>query len=750
MQTERTHPPTYNSLPASYRKLNSIRLREWRIWELRHPQYPIATKPDYYFEGSVTGPVPGENLPLLGEYLGRTTFLLGGKYENTQFAYPIGDRPNYLDWNTQLKLTSDLGSSDRLTIEGMLANVYTLNTGIGTTYGGALQEGSSSFGFLTNTQSSIAQQAALIGGGNFDEIFNTSRMQLYNQRFIVGGVKYTHTLSPTAFFTLDAHMQYNAPRLQSSSLDTSQASSWYYMVGDSIYTTPHANAIKIMKIPAGGTPNGSTNFIADELGVFQLSGGEQRVDSSYTWVGQLNGDLVWQLDRHNEFEAGFSAELTTLHVYTGTWLQSQTSWTPDLWQEYQVAPISGGAYVQDKLEFEGMVANLGLRIDYWNPNKNGFSVTNPPSPAYTALYNDIYSNLPGAFGSYQKWLEYSGMIASPPGWPTTAGKVQMPISPRLSVSFPVTESSKLFFNYGHFYQRPPVSFLYDLALYPSAATVPTPNLAMGKTISYEFGYEQSLLEDYLATVSFYYKDVRNQPLPQTFVDYYHENEVTQYVPDGYNIVEGLELRLEKTMGRFVTFWANYDYMLESYGESGLAYIYENQLEASNAQRTANLTTILPLPRAHIDLNFHTPPEWDLAFNSWYLDLLFDWKSGGKMLWNPQESDPKKQEWVNVVDYTNLDLRLTKTLSVSTVNFQLILTVQNVLNEKRLDTDNMTLDQYDAYKNSLHLPFNSGSMKGNDEWGDIPSASKPYINVGWWTAPIFLDPRRILLGVRVDL
>lgn len=121
-----------------------------------------------------------------------------------------------------------------------------------------------------------------------------------------------------------------------------------------------------------------------------------------------------------------------------------------------------------------------------------------------------------------------------------------------------------------------------------------------------------------------------------------------------------------------------------------------------------------------------------------------------MLWNPQESDPKKQEWVNVVDYTNLDLRLTKTLSVSTVNFQLILTVQNVLNEKRLDTDNMTLDQYDAYKNSLHLPFNSGSMKGNDEWGDIPSASKPYINVGWWTAPIFLDPRRILLGVRVDL
>ena len=273
---------------------------------------------------------------------------------------------------------------------------------------------------------------------------------------------------------------------------------------------------------------------------------------------------------------------------------------------------------------------------------------------------------------------------------------------------------------------------------------------MEKTISYEFGYEQSLLQNYLATVSFYYKDQRNQPLPQTYIDYYQENEVTQYVPDGYDIIEGLELRLEKTMGRFVTFWANYDYMLQSYGQSGLAYIYENQLAASNAQRTANLTTIIPLPRAHVDLNLHTPQDWGLAFSSWYLDLLFDWQSGGQMLWNPQETDPKLQEWVKVVDYTNLDLRLTKTLSVSKVNFQLILTVQNVLNEKRLDIDNMTPNQLTDYKNSLHLPFLSGDMKGNDEWGDIPSPSKPYIDVGWWTAPIFLDPRRILLGVRVDL
>ncbi|HEY9166547.1 MAG TPA: TonB-dependent receptor [Candidatus Kryptonia bacterium] len=742
-----TYTTPYVKFPAGFTPQTMLdSTQRMKIWELRHPQYPIATQPDYYLEGNLNGPLPGEDIPLLGEYLGHTTFLLGGKYENTQFAYPLGDRSNYADWNTQLKLTTNFTTGDKLTIEGMFANVNTLNNGQGSTYGGALQEGSSSFGFMTNTESSIIQQASLLGGGNFPQIFNISRMQLYDQQYIIGGLKYTHTLSPEAFYTLSAHFQSYAPRLSSYSLDTSQTSAWYYMVGDDVYTTPQPGAIKIMKVPAGGTPNGSTNFVADELGMFQLAGGEQRVDSSHTWEAQLNWDVVWQFDRHNEFEAGLSMQLTDLHVYTGTWLQSQTSWTPDLWQYYDAKPLTGGAYVQDKLEFEGMIANLGVRFDYWNPNRNGFDITNPPSPAYSALYNDYYSNLPGAFGSYQRWLAYEGLIASPPGWPTTPNKAQVAVSPRLSVSFPVTESSKLYFNYGHFYQRPPVSFLYDLALYPAAATVPSPALAMGKTISYEFGYEQSFLQQFLATVSFYYKDVRNQPLPQTYVDYYHENEVTQYVPDAYNIVEGLELRLERNIGSWVTFWANYDYMLLSSGESGLAYVYENQLEAANAQRSANLTTTNPKPRGHVDLNLHTPPNEGPIISGWYLDILFDWQSGGRMLWNGS-APVKDWEWIDVVDYSNVDLRLTKTISFSNLNMQLILTVQNVLDEKRLDVDNMTLDQLNNYKNSLHLPFNSGSMKGNDKWGEY---DKSYINIGWWTAPLFLNPRRILLGFRVDL
>ena len=57
-----------------------------------------------------------------------------------------------------------------------------------------------------------------------------------------------------------------------------------------------------------------------------------------------------------------------------------------------------GLYVQDKLEFEGMILNAGVRLDYLNPMKEGFDVGIPPNENYAALYNDIYQNMGGSWG----------------------------------------------------------------------------------------------------------------------------------------------------------------------------------------------------------------------------------------------------------------------------------------------------------------------------------------------------------------
>ena len=116
-----------------------------------------------------------------------------------------------------------------------------------------------------------------------------------------------------------------------------------------------------------------------------------------------------------------------------------------------------------------------------------------------------------------------------------------------------------------------------------------------------------------------------------------------------------------------------------------------------------------------------------------------------MLLNPEEPDVKLRNYVDIVDTWNIDLRASKSFSTSFGDLEFVLTVKNLTDNKWLNTANMTQAQYSEYKQSLRTPDKGGS----DKWGQYKSDDN-HIKVGWWTAPIFLNPRRILLGVRFNL
>lgn len=713
------------------------------LWKRQHPQYKFADKPDVFVEGTLTGPLPGAGVPLLGSYLGESVFLLGFKYENTQFAFPLGPRDSYVDWNGQLKLTTQLTPSMKLSLNSMYAKVNTITAGRPTTFGGALIDNSSRFNFLSSTEASVRQQARLLGGADgFIQMFNKSRLQYYDQRYIIGGAKLTHTFSPKAFYSLDFQFSYADHKLTPFALDTSRADAHFILDGK----------YRVLNVPSGGSPNASTNWLTDITNLFWLYGGLQAADTSYSWVTNLRGDLTAQLGQHHQVESGFNIKYNYLSLNSGTWLQSEESWTPDLWQYFTAKPLEIGAYVQDKLEFKGMIANIGLRADYFNPNKNGYRVDHPLDEDYANFYNLVYQYLPGKFGSWEKWVKYRDMLDQPPGWPATTSKKQLKLAPRLGVAFPITLSSKLYFNYGHFYQRPNIHFLYNQAIMPGATNIPSPDLEMARTVAYEFGYEQSFWQDFLFNVTFYYKDVKNEPLSRSYVDYWEEQSVQKYFPDFYKDIRGLELRLEKRFGRFVTLWGNYEYMLQTTGRTGLAYVYENRLRAEEEIREPNIVTTDPVPRAQGNLNFHSPEGWGprflglQPFSNIYLNFFFEWHDGGKQILNPQEAE-ERQKRIEVVDYSNVDLRASKQFRVASAGLELVVTVQNLFNQKRLSFANMSTAQYDRYKESLHLPFESGEQHGNDKLGDW---NKRHIDVGWFTTPLFLNPRRVLLGLRINM
>jgi hypothetical protein len=75
------------------------------------------------------------------------------------------------------------------------------------------------------------------------------------------------------------------------------------------------------------------------------------------------------------------------------------------------------------------------------------------------------------------------------------------------------------------------------------------------------------------------------------------------------------------------------------------------------------------------------------------------------------------------------------------------TISNLFNQKRLNIGGMSSTQYNSYKTSLRFPFEEGEQNGDDKWGEW---DKDHIELGWFETPIFLNPRRIVISLSVDI
>ena len=138
-----------------------------------------------------------------------------------------------------------------------------------------------------------------------------------------------------------------------------------------------------------------------------------------------------------------------------------------------MSPQKGGLFAQDKIEYKGVQATIGMRLNYWAPGSFADNaVADPTSPVLNAVRESYYNDSFGALGL--RW--------------------KMRLLPRLNVSFPVTENNVLYFNYGHSMRMPHPRFMYAGLdpLYQDRSflsNLGNPNLNPEVNISYEIGYK---------------------------------------------------------------------------------------------------------------------------------------------------------------------------------------------------------------------------------------------------------------------
>ncbi|MBO8130725.1 MAG: TonB-dependent receptor [Candidatus Marinimicrobia bacterium] len=259
-------------------------------------------------------------------------------------------------------------------------------------------------------------------------------------------------------------------------------------------------------------------------------------------------DLTWQANTNHSFKTGFEYAQHILdnqyHVirnkYAGTDsanLVYQPVIYPDStrWSDvYVVKPYEYSLYIQDKMEFNEMVINIGLRYDYFDPNTT--YPTDLRNPA-----NQL--SLPDSMMS--KYVK-----ADP--------KVQ--ISPRFGLAYQLGSTAILHFSYGHFFQTPPLYAFYQnhshlVGPRDFEATMGNPQLKAQKTVTYEVGLWQELIRDLGLEVTLFYRDIYNL-LSTKVMTTYNQIRYGIYTNKDYGNARGLEVKLDFVRGP-ISLFLNY-------------------------------------------------------------------------------------------------------------------------------------------------------------------------------------------------
>jgi outer membrane receptor protein involved in Fe transport len=670
----------WNSLAAknigTKMELTPEALQRLFLWQYR--RQAEINDADYNLDMTFGGPVP-----FIGEQAGNLRFFAAFQKTQSMYLVPLSDNA-WRDYSGSLKLTSDITGSMKLNVEGRMGRTSGTNSNNGG-FPGIFQT-PEDIGAVMNQVSYIDTR-----------IFATDYWAPTYTDYYSANAKLSHALSASTYYEASLSMfraEYhtNPGRLR----DTSKI----YKFGNNYYVDESPFGFFPEPDPASGLGN-------IRFGIGFSNTRDTSVVSSYT--GKF--DITSQLDRYNQFKAGFEFVYTDQNINYGLFdakLKDNTYQTG-----YHRFPIKGALYLRDKLEFEGMVADLGIRMDYLNPQGEWFEYDQ-----FTSAFNPLNS------GGIDTLLVLSPV------------KKQVLFSPRLGVSFPISEDAKLYFNYGHFYQQPWPDNMYLLrqsGFDQSIRRVADPNAAMPRTIAYELGYEHSIADQYLVRVAGYYKDISAESLMVGFTSNTKKNtDYLRPLSNGYRDIRGFEISLYKNRGDWVQGFINYTYDVRTSGYFGVNHYFESAIDQAKYE-LQNVPQSKPIPRpyARLNLDFFTPHEFGPSVGGinlladWRINFVSSWSNGYHFTWANGTTIPGVENNLQWSDFFNTDMRITKDFQFGKFNMQLFADVSNLFNFKYMTTYGfVTGDDYNSYIRSLHQAAFSTDFETKAGFVNIVGSDQP--------------------------
>ncbi|MDP4231298.1 MAG: TonB-dependent receptor [Bacteroidota bacterium] len=275
---------------------------------------------------------------------------------------------------------------------------------------------------------------------------------------------------------------------------------------------------------------------------------------------------------------------------------------------FTVKPLIAAVYLVDKMEFSDITFQPSLRFDIYNPGNNHVLVD---------PYNPIrYDTTVDANG--KKTVTSVGNFSTAP--------VQTQLSPRLGITYSVSDKTLFNFSYG-LYFKPPL-FLsvltntggnFSTALQRGNQIIGNGALKGESDEEIDVGFSTGLTETLKATINGVYKKMRNIAGLARITSSTLALGYSLYTDDQYGSYKGLEFTLEKRMLDNFSVKFNYTYST-SQGTSSSAT--ENYIALINQSSTAE-NSVLPLQP--FPLSFDRTHVAQLLFN-----LMFGKGEGPKI------------------------------------------------------------------------------------------------------------------------
>jgi outer membrane cobalamin receptor len=414
-------------------------------------------------------------------------------------------------------------------------------------------------------------------------------------------------------------------------------------------------------------------------------------------------------------------------------------------------PVFASFYALDKIELEDLVINLGLRYDYINTNSKDFIDPNDIKFTKDGLIDQTSENL--------KDVEPSKTV-----------------SPRIGFSFPVTDQTVFYAQYGVFVQQSRLRNIYlgnatMSSQIKGGYAVSSPvgfGLKPEKTIQYDFGFRQQIGENVAFDINAFYKDIRDQ-IQQRQVSAAPGAEHPAYyawVNGDFATTTGVSLGIVLRRTERISVQTNYTYSdARGTGSSPSSSFRALWLSPTETPFLPKYPMTLDFDQTHrgsvsLDYRFGVDDGPDVLgtkiLERFGVNLLFQYNSGSPYTRVSEFSFGDRRTPIEAINssrtpwYFMLDTRVDKTVTIGPLDVNFYIWVTNVLNLKNVTGVYATSGSASS-NNFLATDEGQKQIANYATYGDVFAElyqdyyyQQVLMNAGVWG-----PPRRIIFGLRMN-